>query len=231
MGPIIETKDVSLVFRPAPRTCVVALSDISVQIARGAFTIIQGPSGSGKSSLLQVAVGLQPPTEGQVMLFGMDTARFGNRDRAALWSKRIGFVYQAFNLLPFLTAHENIELPMRLQSVRHKNGRRARVEQCLELVGMKTLGDRLPSQLSGGEQQRVAIARAIVNEPELLVADEPTGNLDDAAAGLVLDLLKRLQFELGMTVVVATHDARFRPAADHVIKLEQGRLVSEVRYR
>lgn len=227
MCPIIEMKGVSVVFKPARKTSVVALCDVSVHIARGKFTIVEGLSGSGKSSFLHIAVGLQAPTTGNVMLFGEHASKLSARDRASLWSKKIGFVYQAFNLLPFLTARENVELPMMLQFVQGGSQRRSQATRCLELVGIDGLGDRLPSQLRGGEQQRVAIARSIVNKPELLVADEPTGNLDSAAAEAVLALLKRLQCDLGVTVVVATHDPRLRSAADHVIELENGRVVSD----
>jgi putative ABC transport system ATP-binding protein len=227
MCPIIEMKGAGVVYRPTRKTSVAALSDVSVRVARGCFTVVEGPSGSGKSSFLHLAVGLQAPTVGDVMLFGVHVSKLSASDRSALWSKKIGFVYQAFNLLPFLNARENVELPMMLQFVPGGSQRRARAMRCLELVGLDGLGDRLPSQLSGGEQQRVAIARSIVNEPELLVADEPTGNLDDASAGIVLGLLKMLQRDLGVTVVVATHDPRFRCAADQIIELEKGCVVSQ----
>jgi putative ABC transport system ATP-binding protein len=205
---------------------VTALSNVTMRIGAGQVAVVEGPSGSGKTTLLHVAIGLQVPTAGQTMLFGTDIADLSWRTRTTMWSQRIGFVYQAFHLLPFLTAYQNVELPMRLRGC-PDSLIRVRVGECLNLVGLESRGAHLPSQLSGGEQQRVAIARSIVNSPDLVVADEPTGNLDDEVGQRIAEVLVGLCRDLGTTVVIATHDSRFVPFADQVIHLDEGRATIE----
>ena len=200
---------------------VVALDGVSIDIAQGSFTAIMGPSGSGKSTFLHVAAGLDRPTSGTVMLGDTDLAGLSERRLTILRRERIGFVFQAFNLLPSLTVTQNIGLPLRL------DGRRARRSEVREVAARVGLDDRLrhrPSQLSGGQQQRVAIARALVTRPEVVFADEPTGALDTRTGRGVLALLREVVDGDGHTVVMVTHDPSAAAHADRVVLLADGRL-------
>jgi putative ABC transport system ATP-binding protein len=200
---------------------VVALDGVSVGLTRGSFTAIMGPSGSGKSTFLNVAAGLDRPTSGTVALGDTDLARLSERRLTILRRERIGFVFQAFNLLPSLTVAQNIALPLRL------DGRRARRSAVREVAARVGLDNRLrhrPSQLSGGQQQRVAIARALVTRPEVVFADEPTGALDTRTGREVLALLREVVDEDGHTVVMVTHDPVAAAHADRVILLADGRI-------
>jgi len=201
---------------------IVALDRISVELPAGSFTAVMGPSGSGKSTFLHVAAGLERPDAGSVFLSGEELTRLSERRLTVLRRKRIGFVFQAFNLMPSLTVDQNIGLPMRLDR------RRVRRSEVREVAARVGLGDRRghrPSQLSGGQQQRVAIARALVTRPEVVFADEPTGALDTRTGRGVLELLRDLVDHDGRTVVMVTHDPAAATYADRVILLADGRIV------
>ena len=198
------------------------LNGISFTVARGEWVALTGPSGSGKSTLLGILAGLDSPSAGQIQIDGEDVTSLGERRMARLRNRKIGVVFQSFNLIGSLTAQENVEAPLYVTASRGAAQKAAR--EMLALVG---LSDRLrhrPHQLSGGQQQRVAIARALVTRPALLVADEPTGNLDTATGAQVLDLLARVRRELGVTIVVATHDAAVAGRADRILHIVDGRL-------
>jgi ABC-type lipoprotein export system ATPase subunit len=185
---------------------------------------VMGPSGSGKSTLLNMLGGLDKPTSGQVIIDGQDLATVRNLDRFR--SRTVGFVFQLHNLLPTLTARENVEVPMRGQRI----GRRARRERARELLALVGLGDRmshLPSQLSGGQRQRVAIARSLANEPRLILADEPTGNLDTAAGEETMNLLADLNVSQGTTILVVTHDRRVARATDRILTMRDGKVTTD----
>ncbi|MBX6393501.1 MAG: ABC transporter ATP-binding protein [Burkholderiales bacterium] len=202
---------------------VPVLSDINLDIRRGDFLALMGPSGSGKSTLLNMIAGIDKPDAGQVLVDGVDIARLSESELAAWRAAHVGFIFQFYNLMPVLTAVENVELPLALTSLPRRE-RRARAETALRLVGLEDRMTHLPSELSGGQQQRVAIARAIVTDPTLLVADEPTGDLDRAAAEEILGLLERLNTELGKTIVMVTHDKRAADRAHAIMYLEKGEL-------
>ena len=219
-APAVVLRDVRKVFGQAD-AAVVALDGISIGLSRGSFTAIMGPSGSGKSTFLHIAAGLERPTSGAVALGDTDLARLSERRRTILRRERIGFVFQAFNLMPSLTVTQNIGLPLRL------DGRRARRSQVHEVAARVGLEKRLrhrPSQLSGGQQQRVAIARALVTRPEVVFADEPTGALDTQTGRGVLALLREVVDGDGHTVVMVTHDPVAAAHADRVVLLADGRL-------
>ena len=205
-----------------------ALRGVDLTVEEGEYLAVVGPSGSGKTTLLGLIGGLDAPTEGRVVVTGVDITELGEDRLAEIRNAAVGFVFQFFNLIPTLTALENVELPVQFAArARFDPSRRAR--ELLELVG---LGDRLhhrPPELSGGEQQRVAIARALANDPPLLLADEPTGNLDSATGEEILRLLRRLCDENGQTVIMVTHDPRVATYADRVAFLRDGRIVEEAK--
>jgi len=205
---------------------VVALRDVNLTVARGDFVALMGPSGSGKSTLLHLIAAMDRPTSGEVLVLGQDLARLNERELARWRNAHIGFVFQVFNLIPVLTALENVELPLRLTRLK----RRQRLEHArtaLRLVGLEDRMDHLPRQLSGGQEQRVAIARAIVTDPDMILADEPTGNLDGASAREVLSVLARLNQEFGKTVLLVTHDPHAARCATRIRHLEKGELLPE----
>ena len=219
-APAITLRDVRKVHGEGDGA-VVALDGISVELPRGSFTAIMGPSGSGKSTFLNVAAGLDRPTSGSVALGDADLAHLSERRLTILRRERIGFVFQAFNLLPSLTVAQNIALPLRLDG---RRPRRSAVREIAARVGLdKRLRDR-PSQLSGGQQQRVAIARALITRPEVVFADEPTGALDTRTGREVLGLLRGVVDEDGHTVVMVTHDPAAAAYADRVMLLADGRV-------
>jgi ABC-type lipoprotein export system ATPase subunit len=202
-----------------------AVRDVDLEIARSEFLVIVGPSGSGKSTLLQLLGTLDRPTSGQIDFEGRDLAKLGDRELAELRLGSIGFVFQQFNLIPTLTAAQNVEValaPGRLDG----EARQARVTELLDSVGLGRRAHHLPSQLSGGEQQRVAIARALANGPHVLLADEPTGNLDTATGEEIMALLKELSTDSGHTVVLITHDVEIAAEAPRVIRMQDGRLLA-----
>ena len=205
------------------RRAVQALSDLSLTVTSGEFVAIAGPSGSGKSTLLQIVGCLDVPTSGRYLLEGTDVATLDDRALSRLRNAHVGFVFQSFNLVSRTTALENVELPM-VYSPRRASRDRARA--ALDRVGMSHRADHFPNELSGGEQQRVAIARALVLEPALLIADEPTGNLDAANGDQILDLFTELNRD-GLTVLLVTHDPRVAARAHRVVSLADGRVVSD----
>jgi putative ABC transport system ATP-binding protein len=199
------------------------LHGITFDLEPGGFLAIVGPSGSGKSTLLALLAGLDQPTSGRVVLGGTDLGPLSEDDRARLRSERVGFVFQAFNLIPTLTARENVEVPLELRG--EDPGDRALA--LLARVGLEGRGHHYPAQLSGGEQQRVALARAFIHRPKLLFADEPTGNLDAATGARVIDLMTGLNEEEGTTLVLVTHDPELAARAHRVIRLRDGRVVED----
>ncbi|HVT93240.1 MAG TPA: ABC transporter ATP-binding protein [Bryobacteraceae bacterium] len=205
---------------------VVALKDADLEVQKGDFVALMGPSGSGKSTLLHLIAAMDRPTEGDIRVLGEDLRALSDRAIAHWRNVHIGFIFQSFNLIPVLSALENVELPLKLTNLKSKE-RNEHAATALRLVG---LGDRLghyPRQLSGGQEQRVAIARAIVTDPDLILADEPTGNLDAASAQEVLTLLSRLNKEFGKTIVMVTHDPHAASFASRVRHLEKGVLIPE----
>jgi len=199
------------------------LHDISFSLDDGGFLAILGPSGSGKSTLLGLLAGLDLPRRGRILLDGEDITTMGEDERAVLRARKIGFVFQSFNLIPTLTAAENIAVPLEL---RGEDGTSAAAEQ-LERVGLGDRGHHYPAQLSGGEQQRVALARAFSNRPRILFADEPTGNLDTVTGARVIDLMDSLNAEFGTTLVLVTHDPELATRARRTLRLTDGRIVAD----
>jgi putative ABC transport system ATP-binding protein len=225
--PLIQTENLTKIYGKG-ETAVVALDHVNMAVEKGEFLAVMGPSGCGKSTLLHLVGGLDRPTGGRVLLDGHDLTRLRDDDLAALRRRRIGFVFQFYNLIPVLTALENAALPLLLDGVRPAEAHR-RAAQWLQRLGM---GDRLyyrPDQLSGGQQQRVAIARALVSEPDLILADEPTGNLDSRAGDEIAALLRRIASEWGRTILLVTHDPRVAAHADRILFLKDGRIIDETR--
>ena len=206
------------------QTKVVALERVELAVGRGEFVALMGPSGSGKSTLLHLIAGMDKPTEGRLTVLGEEPAEMGERALARWRNNHVGFVFQSFNLIPVLTARENVELPLKLTSL-PRAGRREMSTTALKLVGLEDRTDHFPRQLSGGQEQRVAIARAIVTDPDIILADEPTGNLDAASARDVLALLRKLNTDFGKTIVMVTHDPHSAAAASRLIHLDKGKFV------
>jgi len=200
---------------------VPALRGVNLKIKKGEFLAILGPSGSGKSTLLNAVGALDVPTHGRILLDNQDIERFSESHLAQIRGKKIGFIFQAFNLIPSLTALENVELPMTFQNVSN-NKREKRAKELLTLVGLQDRMHHLPSQLSGGQQQRVAIARALSNDPEVILADEPTGNLDSKTGEDVLNFLKKLNKKEKKTIIMITHDTKSAKHADRIVYLTDG---------
>jgi putative ABC transport system ATP-binding protein len=219
---MIELKDVSkvVVSGSAPLTI---LHPLTATIARGEFVAVVGPSGSGKSTLLGLVAGLDSPTTGSVVVDGVDITKLGEDDLARLRGEKIGFVFQFFHLIPSLTALENVAVPMEIAGV---GDALRRAGALLDEVGLSDRGHHYPSQLSGGEQQRVAIARALANNPAIVLADEPTGNLDTSNGRHIMELLGNIHRSRGTTVVLVTHDADLAAKADSRMVLRDGRVVS-----
>lgn len=203
---------------------VTALNNVSFTIQQGEFVAIMGPSGCGKSTLLNLMGGLDQPSGGQVLLEGFNLAAYKEEELAALRREKIGFIFQRHELFPVLTARENVEFPMLLNGVL-PDERRWRAEGLLQTVGLADKADHLPDELSGGQQQRVGIARSLANGPRLLLADEPTGNLDSASAGEVLETLIHWVRQLGLTLIMVTHDPESAARADRILHLKDGYLV------
>lgn len=207
-------------------TRVVALDDVDVAFGRGEFTAIMGPSGSGKSTLMHCMAGLDSPTSGQIIVDGLDISHMSQRELTKVRRTRIGFIFQAYNLIPTLTAAENITLPL---DIARTGVDQARFDQVVDAVGLRDRLRHRPSELSGGQQQRVACARALVGNPSVVFADEPTGNLDSRAAAEVLGFLRRSVDELDQSVVMVTHEATAAAFADRILFLADGRIVHELR--
>jgi putative ABC transport system ATP-binding protein len=221
--PMIECRGLSKSYHKGS-TIVTPLDKLDLQVAKGEFLALMGPSGSGKTTLLNLLSGIDSPSEGSLLIEGRDIAKLSRRELTKWRARHVGYIFQLYHLVPVLSAFENVELPLLLDPMSKKE-RRQRVEAALALVG---LGDRMqhtPSELSGGQEQRVAIARALVANPSLLVADEPTGDLDRESAGRILDLLRQLSRDHGKTIVMVTHDPRAAEAADRTLHLEKGQLL------
>jgi putative ABC transport system ATP-binding protein len=223
--PFIDIRDVTKTFNSRGEP-VTPLEGLDLQIARGEFVALMGPSGSGKTTLLHLLAGIDRPTVGSVSIGGTDVSALRSRALARWRNEHVGFVFQQYNLVPVLTARENVELPLLLVKLTPTE-RARKVDVALEAVGLTDRAGHLPRQLSGGQQQRVAVARAIVAGPELILADEPTGNLDEKAALAVLDLLRALHERFHQTLVMVTHDPRAAAVAERVIHLDKGRITDE----
>ncbi|MCW1300985.1 MAG: ABC transporter ATP-binding protein [Candidatus Nanoarchaeia archaeon] len=228
MMKLVELKNVRKSYRMG-KVIVPALRDVSLQVTRGEFLAILGPSGSGKSTLLNIIGCLDRPDEGEVIIDGINVLKLRDEKLAEIRLKQVGFIFQFFNLLPRLTALENVELPLLLAGVDEKRARE-RAKHLLELVGLESRVNHRPFELSGGEQQRVAIARALVNNPKIVLADEPTGNLDTRSGEEIIQLMKKLNSKLKQTFIVVTHDRKIASIANRIIYLRDGMIVGE-KYR
>ncbi len=224
--PLIRIRDLHKSYQRGGQEIPV-LMGIELEVAAGEFVALMGPSGSGKSTLLNLIAGIDKPTAGTIEMAGIDIATLSDAELSDWRAANVGFIFQFYNLMPVLTAFENIELPLLLTGLSSRE-RRARVQQMLELVSLADRADHYPNELSGGQQQRVAIARALVTDPTLIVADEPTGDLDRTTGQEVLGLMERLVTELGKTIVMVTHDPKAAARAARLIHLEKGVLVDEV---
>src|SRR5206468_3317297 len=224
-GPIVDVRNVRKVYRRDAEEIVV-LNGINVQVPNGEFLALMGPSGSGKTTLLNLIAGIDRPTSGELEVDGVNIETMADRQLANWRNQHIGFVFQSFNLIPVLTAFENVELPLLLTKL-SKRERREHVETALRLVGLQDRMSHYPRQLSGGQEQRVAIARAIVTDPTLLLADEPTGDLDAHSAEEIMNLLSRLNKEFGKSIVMVTHDPRAAHHATRIRHLDKGVLLRE----
>ena len=205
-------------------TTVTPLENLDLDVPGGSYLALMGPSGSGKTTLLNLIAGIDAPTSGSLEIGGVDIASMRRAQLTRWRAANVGYIFQLYHLVPILSAFENVELPLLLSSLSHRE-RRARVEVALDLVGLTDRAHHRPTELSGGQEQRVAIARAIVANPALLVADEPTGDLDRESAGQILNLLKELVAEHGKTVVMVTHDPKAAEAAGRTLHLEKGKLL------
>lgn len=206
-------------------TTVTPLENLDLDVSAGEFLALMGPSGSGKTTLLNLIAGIDQPTVGKLVVGDRDLAALSRSQLTAWRAKHCGYIFQLYHLVPILTAWENVELPLLLDPSLSRSQRRKRVDETLELVGLADRADHRPTELSGGQEQRVAIARAIVANPQLLVADEPTGDLDRDSATSILELLTSLAAEFNKTVVMVTHDARAAATASRTLHLEKGQLV------
>ena len=221
--PLVEIRNLTKYYQRGGQIIPV-LVDIDLDVRLGDYLALMGPSGSGKSTLLNLIAGIDKPSGGTIKVGGVDIARLSDADLAAWRAAHVGFIFQFYNLMPVLTAFENIELPLLLAPL-SKRERRERVNVGLALVGLTDRADHYPGELSGGQQQRVAIARALITDPTLIVADEPTGDLDRTTGEEILGLLERLNRELGKTILVVTHDPKAAEKAHRVVHLEKGVLV------
>lgn len=223
--PAIKFENVWKIYKLG-RVEVPALRGLNIEIKRGEHVAIMGPSGSGKSTFLHLAGALDRPTRGRVLIEGRDPSKMSDEELSRLRNELIGFVFQTFNLIPRLTALENVMLPLAIKGVNGEE-RMRRAKEALEMVGLARRMNHRPIELSGGEQQRVAIARAIVTSPRIILADEPTGNLDSASAAEVVDLLTRLNRELGVTLVVVTHNPETAAPAKRIVRMRDGVVYEE----
>lgn len=222
---LVVVRNVSKEFR-RDQLVIPVLNGMNLELEAGGYLALMGPSGSGKTTLLNLIAGLDRPTSGEVIVCGQDLSRATEGELSRWRARYIGFIFQMYNLIPVLTAYENVELPLTLTSLSRRE-RDEHVKAALEVVGLSERMDHYPRQLSGGQEQRVAIARAIVTDPSLLVADEPTGDLDAKSAGEILDLMQRLNTEFQKTIVMVTHDPGAAARAKRVLHLEKGILVSD----
>ncbi len=225
--PLIRIDHVEKVYR-RDQIEVPVLLGINLDIPESEYVALMGPSGSGKTTLLNLIAGIDSPTRGKIVVGGRDIATMGQTELARWRSSTVGFIFQLYNLLPVLTAFENVELPLLLTRLK-KSERRKHVETALSIVGLADRMDHYPRQLSGGQEQRVAIARAIVSDPKILVADEPTGDLDAKSGEEILELLRRLNEEFGKTIVMVTHDPKAAGRAHRMVHLDKGVLHADER--
>ncbi len=223
--PLIKLENIWKIYQLKRRELVI-LKSIDLEIARGSFTVILGPSGSGKSTLLNVVGCLDVPTRGKVYLEGKDLSQLSESELARVRGKKIGFIFQQFNLLPHLNSLENVSLPMIFQGTSEKK-RRERAESILSSLGLKERINHKPAELSGGEQQRVAIARALANDPEIIVADEPTGNLDSVTGKKIIDILVNLNQKQNKTLIMVTHDNYVASFSKEVVRIKDGEIVEK----
>ena len=224
---MIELIDVRKVYK-AGRFEVVALDGVNLKVEEGEFIAIMGPSGSGKSTMLNLIGCLDKPTSGKVIINGVDTSKLSDKELTDLRRDTIGFIFQHYYLIPTLTALENVELPMVFKGI-PKSEREKKAKELLSLVGLAKEADRKPKELSGGQQQRVAIARALANDPSILLCDEPTGNLDTRNGKIIMDIIKNLNKEKNVTVVLVTHDPATAEYADKIIRMRDGRILDVLR--
>ena len=224
MAPIVEIRNLSKSYRRGDQIIRV-LMDIALTIEAGAFVALMGPSGSGKTTLLNLIAGIDRPDSGTLRVAGVDITTLGESELARWRARNVGFIFQFYNLMPVLTAFENVELPLLLTGL-SRRARREHVELVLNLVNLSDRMDHYPTQLSGGQQQRVAIARALITDPTIIVADEPTGDLDRVSAREILDLMDQLNTDLGKTIIMVTHDQHAAERAHDVRHLEKGELIN-----
>ncbi len=224
---VVQLANVTKIYRQG-KVDVHALRGLSLEVSKGEFTVICGPSGSGKTTVLNLIGALDRPTSGSVVLEGQDLATLSRRELSHLRRDRIGFVFQAYNLMPVLTAYENAEMVMWVQGITLEE-RRRRIGELFAAVGLEGLEDRRPSELSGGQQQRVAIARAIAAEPAVVLADEPTANVDSETADRLIGIMERLNRERGATFLFSTHDPRVMERARRLVRLVDGNVASDER--
>jgi putative ABC transport system ATP-binding protein len=225
MAPIVEALNVKKTYMLG-KVPVEALQGVNLKVETGEFVSILGPSGSGKSTMLNLIGALDRPTSGQLLIDGVDISRLNDNQLADL-RRRIGFVFQFFNLIPRLTARDNVELSMSISDIR-RTQRRKRAEELLEIVGLKDRMNHKPAELSGGQQQRVAIARALANSPRFLLLDEPTGNIDSRTANEVVGLIKKLNLENKVSIIMVTHDQHLAREAKRTLQMFDGQITSEV---
>jgi putative ABC transport system ATP-binding protein len=224
-GAVVTANEVTRRYGEGEDTCVHALRGVSLSVERGKLTAVMGPSGSGKSTLMHILAGLDRPTSGEVSIADTDITSLNDVELTRLRREHIGFIFQFFNLLPMLTAEENVLLPSDLAG---RKPDKAWVKELIDRVGLSDRLTHLPSELSGGQQQRVAIARALVSKPTVMFADEPTGNLDSATSGEILELLRQSVTNYGQTTVMVTHDAQAAAIADRILFLADGRIVKDL---
>jgi putative ABC transport system ATP-binding protein len=222
---LVRVEDVTRKF-PLDHNAVIALDRVNIQVDSGEFLAIAGPSGSGKSTLLNLIGCIDKPTSGRILVEGVDTSKLNPIRTASLRREKIGFVFQTFNLIPVFTAGENVEYPLLIQGVSSRE-RRQRVADALESVGLSARANHRPDLLSGGERQRVAVARAIVHRPALILADEPTANLDTHNATQLIDLMRDLNRSLGLTFIFSTHDQRLLEHTPRIVRLCDGQVVTD----
>ncbi|SPA48475.1 ABC transporter ATP-binding protein [Cupriavidus taiwanensis] len=222
-APLVQIDHVAKSYRRGMQT-VPVLTDISLEIGAGDFVALMGPSGSGKSTLLNLIAGIDRPDRGTLRVAGLDITQLPEAALADWRAANVGFIFQFYNLMPVLTAFENVELPLMLTRLPRAE-RRARVELVLDMVNLADRMNHYPSELSGGQQQRVAIARALITDPALIVADEPTGDLDRTSAAEILAMMQRLNADAGKTIIMVTHDAHAAAAAGALVHLEKGELI------
>lgn len=225
--PLLDLKGITKEYKLG-KTIVRALRGLDLNIEEGEIVAIMGPSGSGKSTLMHIVGALDTPTGGTAILDGQDLQQLKERQLVTLRGKKVGFVFQTFNLIQTLSAQQNVELPMIFQGIR-KGERARRAKELLSKVGLANRVRHRPNELSGGERQRVAIARALANDPEIILADEPTGNLDSESGAPILALLKKLSTDDGRTVIIVTHDPDATAIADRIVRLRDGCVVEEMR--